>query len=190
MTARIDSFSQRAPQARERLCLPSGRVKAPRVIVVLFGHPVPRVAENERSIADMTWVFHSDRGRGGVAKEMRRDPAAKLLSGVVENPSLHHFRHELGSDFRDPEGIEPGIDRRLRRPFGGRPPLGCAANAFPAQEDGSMDVEIALEPRGERRGNDCLVRDMRFGLIGGEQDLPAAADLGQMAAKPHTGKVL
>jgi sterol desaturase/sphingolipid hydroxylase (fatty acid hydroxylase superfamily) len=47
-----------------------------------------------------------------------------------------------------------------------------------------MEIEVALQPRGQRRRNDCLVRDLRFGLIRGEQDLPAAADLGQMAAKP------
>jgi hypothetical protein len=85
---------QRAPQSLELLCLPSGRFKAPGMIVMLFSHPVPSVAQNKGSVPDVTGVLHSDRGRGGVANEMRRDPATKFLPSVVENLSLKRFRRE------------------------------------------------------------------------------------------------
>ena len=62
------------------------------------------------------------------------------------------------------------------------------ADAFLAQEDGSMEVEKPPEPRHERRGNRCLVRDARFDLIGREQDLPAAADLSQMTPSRMSAK--
>ena len=80
------------------------------MIIVLFGHPVPRVAENEGSIADMLGIVDGDRGRGAVAKQMRRHAAAKRRLGVFDDPARQRCLLELGSDLRNPDRVEFRMD--------------------------------------------------------------------------------
>jgi hypothetical protein len=68
------------------------------VIVMLFGHPVSRMAENEGSIADVLGIVDSDRSRGAIAKQVRRHAAAESRLGVFDDPAPQRFLLELGSD--------------------------------------------------------------------------------------------
>ena len=74
-----------------------GRFEAPGVIVMLFGHPVFRMAENEGSIADVLGTADGDRGRGAVAKQVRRHAAAESAPGVFDDPARQRFLLDLGS---------------------------------------------------------------------------------------------
>ena len=68
--------------------------------------------------------------------------------------------------------------------------VGIAVRLLAPQQDRSMHVEIPFESRRERRRENRLVRDVGFGLLGGEDDLPAAADLHEMPTKSHHREVL
>ena len=65
----------------------AGSLKTPRMIVMLFGHLVVGVAENEGCIPNVFRVIHGDRGRGAITKRVRIDSAAKRVSGLDEDPS-------------------------------------------------------------------------------------------------------
>ena len=82
------------------------------MIVMLFGHPVPGVAENERSIADVlglsTAIEVAAQSRNRCGETLR----PKLL-GVFDDPVRQRFLLELGSDFRHPDRVEFRMDRRL-----------------------------------------------------------------------------
>jgi hypothetical protein len=56
---------------RDRRCVAAGRFEAPRVVIVLFGHPVPRVTENEGSIADVLGIVDRNRGCSAIAEHVR-----------------------------------------------------------------------------------------------------------------------
>ena len=80
----------------------AGRLEASGVIIVLFSHPMVRVAENKRSIADVFWIVDRDRSRSGVAKQMRRDALAESRFGMGGDPFSKNIGVELGSPLRDP----------------------------------------------------------------------------------------
>jgi hypothetical protein len=77
-----------------------GSFEAPCVVIVLFGHPVPRVAEDEGSIADVLGIVEGDRGRDAVPKQMRRHAAAESVLGVFDDPVRQRSLLDLGSNLR------------------------------------------------------------------------------------------
>ena len=77
------------------------------MVIVLFSHPVPGVAENEGSIADVLGIVEGDRGRDAVAKQMRRHAAAKSRLGVFDDP----VRRCLLDLFQPP--TPDGVDFRM-----------------------------------------------------------------------------
>ena len=127
------------------------------MIVVLFGHPVPGVAENEGSIADVlglsTAIEVATQSRNRCGERLR----PKAAFGVVDDPVRQRCLLELGSDFRHPDRVEFRMDYVSSA---GR--RDCRSERFSPQEDRSMHVEIAFEPRRERRREHRLVEDMRF----------------------------
>ena len=65
----------------------AGRLKTSSVIIVLFGRLGPGVAQNQRSVADMTGIVDGDRLRGGITEPMRRNATPKGRLGLVDDPA-------------------------------------------------------------------------------------------------------
>ena len=80
----------------------AGRLETSGMIIVLFGHRVPDVPENEGSISDLLRIVHGDRGCGAVAKQMRRDASAESRFGANDDPVRKNTDIELGSQLRHP----------------------------------------------------------------------------------------
>ena len=151
------------------------------MIVMLFGHPVTGVAENERSIPNVFRVVDGDRGCGAVAKHMRIETVSELPSRALEDRLPKGPILELGPDFRNPDRVEFRMDRRGVR---------IAVSLLASHQDRPMHVEVPFESRRERRWENCLVRDVGLGLLGREDDLPVAAELYEMPAESHHREVL
>ena len=80
------------------------------MVIVLFSHPVPRVAENEGSIADVLGIVEGDRGRDAVPKQMRRHAAAEGRLGVFDDPVRQRCLLNLGSNLRHPDSVDFRMD--------------------------------------------------------------------------------
>src|SRR6516165_4189823 len=112
VTARISDLPSPIPtrfqglaQTLEHFRVAAGCLETPGVIVVLFGHSVPRMPQNERSIPNVLRVVDSNRSCGGVAKHVRGDPSTKGRLGVVGDSPCQRSFLQRGSDFRDPDRI-------------------------------------------------------------------------------------
>ena len=150
MTARMQiSFSpsgsafRLSPQARERRCVAAGGFEAPAHDCNAFRSSCARRgrerAKHRQCASGCRRRSRSRRRRETNAGRCRgQTPRRVCLRSGAPSRLL-----ELGSDFRDPDRVEPGS-------IGGR--FGASPSALlAAQEDRSMDVEIAFEPRRERR---------------------------------------
>jgi hypothetical protein len=134
---------------------------------MLFCHPVVGVAENQRSIPNVLRVINGDRSRGAVAKQVRRHAAAEGRLGVLHNPVRQRRLLDVASDFRNPDCVE---SRRLR--IGNKHLIRWSTDTFSPKKNRSMHIEIAFQPRRNRRWDRRLVPNMSLGLLGGELDLP------------------
>src|SRR5437868_1291377 len=96
---------QTADQVGNNLLIPTTRVQASRLIVMLLGGCQRRMTQDIHDAAGILRVIYRDGRRGAIAEKMRPQVLSKCGPRVLLNPVRDRIGIQGGGNLRNPENI-------------------------------------------------------------------------------------